>query len=504
LGSVDIAAILSELGLFEGVSSATIATIARVSRVIRLPDGARLHRMGQAAGELYVMLSGSVVLTVGDEPSALDVARADRRGFVFGWEALVEGMPERTSNARASADSEILAVDGAIAREALKMSGEGGIRAFDRLSAASSSYLMQVSRLLAREVARRRGDESGEMGIDRARLGEIIVSFLRTFINIQPDQVDSRIVDSLKLLADFFRARAASLVSTRGAIEEEAQAGQSPGGEFARRLFGWDRVREASQPAEILPDLEQLGWARLRTGASVIATDGAGGKVLRVPAAQRGEVVGFLELAGVDDTAVADRDGARLLALVGEAFLTALVHKEVEQALRALAQFDSLTGLANRALLLDRMEGALARARRGKTSVAVLFIDLDHFKAVNDQYGHEAGDLVLKEVAVRLRESVRETDTVARLGGDEFVVLLEGLKARQDAEPTAMRFLQSMRQPILADGHAVSVSGSIGIALYPETAEDREGLIRRADAAMYDAKHHGGETFRHHRGGQAD
>lgn len=497
MSGVDIPAVLAELGSFEGVSSATIGAMARVSRVIRLPAGALLHRLGQAAGELYVTLDGNVVLTVGDEPNTLEVTRADRRGFMFGWEALVEGMPERTSNARAAVASTLLAIDGAVAREALKMSGEGGIRVLDRLSAASSSYLMQVSRLLAREVARRRGDDAGEMGIDRARLGEIIVSFLRTFINIQPDQVDSRIVDSLKLLAGFFRARAASLVSTRFPAPD-GQDAQPEDDDGAKRLFGWDRAREESQPVLALPDLEALGWAKLRAGGTVVAAEADGSRILRVPASQRGEVIGFLELAGVDDAAVADPDSARLLALVGEAFLTALVHKEVERALRALAQYDSLTGLANRALLLDRMEGALARARRGKTSVAVLFIDLDRFKAVNDNYGHEAGDVVLKEVAARLRACVRETDTVARLGGDEFVILLEGLKARQDAEPTATRFLNAMRQPIMVDGHALTVSASIGIALYPETAGDREGLIRRADAAMYEAKHHGGETFRHH------
>ncbi len=486
-----VEAILVELGLFEGVPPATVAAIARVARVQRQPAGALIHQMGDSDTELFVLLEGAVVLTVGDEPGAREVARGERRGFVFGWEALVEGNPERTSNARVLADAALLAVDGAVVRDALKMSGENGIRVLDRLSAASSSYLMKVNRLLAREVARRRGDEPGEAGIDRARLGEIIVSFLRTFINIQPDQVDSRIVDSLKLLAGFFRARAASLVSAR------SPTGDGEEGKAARRLFGWDAVRGASQGALALPDLSPLGWTQLRSGVAIVAADPEGGKVLRVPAAQRGEIVGFLELAGIDDAAVADPDTARLLSLVGEAFLTALVHKEVEQALRALAQYDSLTGLANRALLLDRMEGALARARRGKTAVAVLFVDLDRFKAVNDRCGHEAGDVVLKEVANRLRAAVRETDTVARLGGDEFVVLLEGIKARQDAEPTAQRFLQSMLQAIDANGHRVTISGSIGIALYPEAAEDRETLIRQADAAMYDAKHHGGRTFRH-------
>ncbi len=488
-----MAAILVELGLLEGVPPATLAAIARVARVSRQPAGALIHKMGDSASDLFVLLEGGVVLTVGDEPDAREVARAERRGFVFGWEALVEGKPERTSNARILAGAALLAVDGAVVREALKMSGENGIRVLDRLSAASSSYLMQVNRLLAREVARRRGDDAGEAGIDRARLGEIIVSFLRTFINIQPDQVDSRIVDSLKLLAGFFRARAASLVSARNTAGD----GDGQDADGARRLFGWDGVRGASLDALPLPDLAPLGWAQLRAGGTIVAADPDGGKVLRVPAAQRGEIVGFLELAGVDEAAVADPDTARLLSLVGEAFLTALVHKEVERALRALAQYDSLTGLANRALLLDRMAGALARARRAKTSVALLFIDLDRFKAVNDTHGHEAGDAVLKEVANRLRTSVRETDTVARLGGDEFVVLLEGLKARQDAEPTAERFLQSMRRAIDADGHRVSISASIGIALYPDAAEDRESLIRQADAAMYAAKHDGGHAFRH-------
>jgi diguanylate cyclase (GGDEF)-like protein len=170
--------------------------------------------------------------------------------------------------------------------------------------------------------------------------------------------------------------------------------------------------------------------------------------------------------------------------------------REKERELLHLAHHDHLTGLANRLLLDDRIEHAIARARRGGVGVGVLLVDLDRFKAVNDAHGHDAGDELLIAVAGRLGDCVRETDTVARLGGDEFIIVLEDLPDSAAAAVVAEKVVTVVTRPIaLATGPA-QVSVSVGVAFFPEHANDRARLLKRADAAMYAAKSAGRNGWR--------
>lgn len=169
---------------------------------------------------------------------------------------------------------------------------------------------------------------------------------------------------------------------------------------------------------------------------------------------------------------------------------------QAEQRVWHLAHHDTLTGLPNRALLHDRLAHALAQAGRSKHRVAVMFLDLDHFKAINDNLGHEVGDALLKEVANRLREVVRASDTVARLGGDEFVVVLHEIVGAADAARVAEKILGSFALPAQLGEHTVQISTSIGIGLYPEDGEEAYALMKCADTAMYRAKHGGRNRFR--------
>ncbi len=167
-----------------------------------------------------------------------------------------------------------------------------------------------------------------------------------------------------------------------------------------------------------------------------------------------------------------------------------------EERIQFLAYYDDLTGLPNRTLLQDRLAKAVAGARRRNGKLALLFLDLDRFKDINDSLGHSVGDLLLQKVAERLKAWTREQDTVARLGGDEFVVMLSQVKHPCDAAVAAERLMDAMTAPFVIQGHSLHVSCSMGISIYPEHGQDGENLIKNADAAMYRAKDSGRNDFR--------
>ena len=171
------------------------------------------------------------------------------------------------------------------------------------------------------------------------------------------------------------------------------------------------------------------------------------------------------------------------------------VRKAAEDKVQYLATHDELTGLPNRTLFGELLQHAIDAAKRHERKCAVLFIDLDRFKIVNDSLGHEAGDLLLKEVAIRLRKCVRDSDVVGRLGGDEFVVLLNEIQQIEAAAETAKRVLASLHAPIMIMEHECRVTGSIGIASYPSDARDAATLMKHADMAMYLAKEEGKNNF---------
>ena len=158
------------------------------------------------------------------------------------------------------------------------------------------------------------------------------------------------------------------------------------------------------------------------------------------------------------------------------------------EALHAEATHDSLTGLSNRRLFYDRLQQAIRLAQRYGGKVGILYVDLDHFKEINDQHGHHVGDAVLTEVAKRLTSSIRDSDSVARLGGDEFVVLLEGVQGREDLLAAAHKVEQELNTDTRFYGLELEIAASIGQALYPDDGDDEDALIRAADAAMYRIK----------------
>ncbi|MBI3100912.1 MAG: EAL domain-containing protein [Burkholderiales bacterium] len=169
--------------------------------------------------------------------------------------------------------------------------------------------------------------------------------------------------------------------------------------------------------------------------------------------------------------------------------------KENERKLEHVAHYDALTGLPNRVLLADRLQQSMLRCQRKGLSLAVAFLDLDGFKAINDRHSHDLGDKLLVALAYRLKASLREGDTLSRIGGDEFVAVLVDLEQPQDCEPVLSRMLQAAADPVQVDEHLLQVSGSIGVTIYPTDGVEPDLLIRHADQAMYQAKQAGKNRF---------
>ena len=182
--------------------------------------------------------------------------------------------------------------------------------------------------------------------------------------------------------------------------------------------------------------------------------------------------------------------------LIRRALDYAIERKRIEQGISYLAQYDSLTGLANRALFRERLNRAMVRADRNKKIVALMFIDLDRFKNINDSMGHDVGDQLLVEIGNRLKECTREDDTIARQGGDEFTIILEDIAHIGDVSVVANKILNAMIEPVNVNGFELFVTPSIGITLYPIDDIHAKDLLRNADAAMYKAKDSGRNCFR--------
>lgn len=258
-----------------------------------------------------------------------------------------------------------------------------------------------------------------------------------------------------------------------------------------------------SQPmAKVIEKIDHQGWKTVQMIAlvgflSVILAMVVARRVTRPLKLMTRAMTLFAENQQVSPLNFGRQDEVGVLAAslnVMQNTVVANLHElnESREAIRHLAQHDGLTGLPNRALFSDRLQQALAQAQRDRSSLAVMFVDLDGFKPVNDTYGHQVGDSLLLSVAQRMQACVRHADTIGRVGGDEFEVLLPWVQSAYDATVVAEKICHSLSQVMLIEGHALVISASVGVAIYPDHAKDQLSLLRQADAAMYEAKKRGG------------
>jgi diguanylate cyclase (GGDEF)-like protein len=213
--------------------------------------------------------------------------------------------------------------------------------------------------------------------------------------------------------------------------------------------------------------------------------------LLVVPIIVNGDFWGFIELDSCLEKHIWTEQEESIVSTLATSISAALQRQQKDEIIQQQAFHDSLTGLPNRILFTDRLNLALAEARRSQQSLAVMFMDLDRFKTINDTLGHSAGDALLQEVATRVKACLRDSDTVARWGGDEFTLLLPHIEHVEDATGTAQRILAAFKEAIPLEGHDIYVNTSIGIAFYPSDGREGETLLQNADVALYQAKERG-------------
>ncbi len=209
---------------------------------------------------------------------------------------------------------------------------------------------------------------------------------------------------------------------------------------------------------------------------------------LGVPLLSKDAVLGVLAIESQHRQAGYSETDQELLQFVATQVATAVERKRAEEHLRFLAHHDPLTGLTNRSLLYDRLETALRSAVRNHDGLALLYLDLNNFKSINDTRGHEAGDQLLIAMARRLEGCTRDADTVARMGGDEFTILLTDVRDHTSLDTAVKKIREAMALPFEFDGEAYPISCSIGAALYPEDGKTARQLLSKADAEMYSDK----------------
>ena len=333
---------------------------------------------------------------------------------------------------------------------------------------------------------------NGEMKSRSAELADGLINGMNMLmITGQISEPDNRTL-LLRKMAD---SKGVDEVRIIRAQQVKDQFGPGLPSEQARDEFD-RKAMETKAPVYTINELED-GRRQFRTVIPfIVSKDFRGTNCLTCHHVEVGSVNGAASIVLSMDEADARLARVKRWVWAGDAILVLMlaliiIWRKVDRRIQILANYDPVTGLPNRNLLHDRITQAISFARRYDKIAAILFIDLDDFKVVNDSLGHNVGDQLLKELGKRLTSCVREVDSVARLGGDEFVIVLTGMAHRDGVVFIAEKVLDSLSRPFLLEGHEVFISSSIGIATFPKDGEDEATLLKHADSAMYHAKERG-------------
>lgn len=360
-------------------------------------------------------------------------------------------------------------------------------RSLEKEIDARTQELLESNEALAQEIAERRNVENALRA--KSRFEDLIATISTQFINMPQDSIGEGITQALQQVGAFLgmdRACIYLLSQDRDSIStiyEWRRDGLPQSAFHASEAFtDWhSRIRASS-------GIEVLSRSQLTNEEDLRFFDALGAKSLvmlpMTPA-------GALMFETLNEEHPWNEDSLIMLQMLAQILSSALDRKQFEQKLNFLAYHDPLTGLPNRLLMQDRLQHACYRAKRAHDSVAVMLVDLDRFKEINDVLGHDTGDQLLHEVAQRMLGCVRTCDTVARSGGDEFVLIFPDIKEEWDIETLAQRILDAFADPFMIDGHEIHSTPSIGISVFPRDGETAELLVKNSDIAMFRAKSQG-------------
>ncbi len=358
-------------------------------------------------------------------------------------------------------------------------------RVIDIMWSARWSPDDRVRLAVAREITQRKRAEAMQLALHRISEAAYTIDFLADLC--------CRIQEIARHLLPPGRFLIALQEAPDLALEIACQAGESmaTSGDGMPDALGIATAMVRGGVVDVLAADAPAAWP-----AALAGTDSGECDWLGIPLVVGRRTGGALVVQSAAATQRYDPTHRMLLQFIATQVVAAIERRQANARLQYLAQYDILTGLPNRALFDDRLRVALSRAARAGERVALLYLDLDNFKPVNDTHGHAVGDLLLQQIAARIHASVRESDTVCRIGGDEFVILLGVVNDTQGAMQVAQHICAAVSQPIVVAERVAQVTASIGIAFYPDHGVDKTMLSRNADTAMYAAKKAGGNQWR--------
>ncbi len=450
--------------LSDGAPAGLEAVVNRVS----FRSGDCLFRLGTAADEAFILIDGTLEISGAVSGISVGIDMIEEPGRLFGWEPLAFGRSARLTAAIATTDGTALRIPAA------DIADEDALSAAGRLS---RRYLLRAAQEAA--DAYKAGMASTKRRAQDHWLCEPLVALL-----LRADAADGSRVWStaVGLLGHALGASRAVLYTA------------SAGDEAPTTSADWSATPDAAafgEPSQAAGDPPWF-WSTLQDREEIVTRDGG---VLVLPLHDGSLLRGALSIAFDDAEALPEAPERHGLALLTGVLALDLARRQDGAQLGKLAHKDRLTGLTNGLLFQDRLNLALARARRADRCVALLYLDLDGFDPLNREFGTEVGDRLLKEIARRLKVCARESDTVGRIGDDEFAIMLEDVDGTEAALQAAQRVMTTLNQPIHAEEQSHYVGISVGIAMYPEHAVDAESLIRAGTEAMARAKQMTGSAY---------